>query len=146
MSYAVSGALQAAIYEALLADAALVALVGNSIYDAVPAGNVPELYVRLGTETVRGASDISGAGAAHFLTVSVITTNPGFASAKAAATAVSDALHDAPLELARGRLVSLRFERAAAKRVDAGSGRQIDLRFRARVQDDLSTQNGSLEE
>ena len=136
MSYAISGALQTAIYAALAANSELVALVGSGIYDAVPAGNVPDLYVRLGTETVRDASDASGAGTAHILTISVITTHPGFATAKATAAAVSDALHDAPLILERGRLVFLRFERAAARRVDAGSGRQIDLRFRARVQDD----------
>lgn len=136
MSYAVSGALQAAVFAALSGDAALAALVGSAIYDAVPAGTVPDLYVRLGTETVREASDGSGAGAVHSLTVSVITTNPGFASAKAAATAVSDALHGADLALTRGTLVSMQFERATARRIDAASARQIDLRFRARVSDD----------
>ena len=136
MSYAVSGALQAAVFAALSGDSVLGALVGSAIYDAVPAGSVPDLYVRLGAETVREASDGSGAGAVHSLTVSVITTNPGFASAKAAATAVSDVLHGANLALARGRLVSMQFERATARRIDAASARQIDLRFRARVSDD----------
>lgn len=136
MSYAVSGALQAAIFAALSADAALSTLVGNAVYDAVPSGSVPTLYVQLGSETVRDASDQSGAGSVHSFTVSVITTSPGFASAKAAAAAVSDALHEANLALARGRLVSMRFERATARRIDAASARQIDLRFRARVQDD----------
>ncbi len=135
MSYAISGALQAAVFEALSADLALGALVGSAVYDAVPAGSVPEIYVRLGSETVREASDGSGAGAVHFLTVSVITSSPGFASAKAAAAAVSDVLHDADLTLARGNLISLRFERATARRIDAASARQIDMRFRARVSD-----------
>ena len=45
MSYAVSGALQAAVFAALSGDAALAALVGSAIYDAVPAGTVPDLYV-----------------------------------------------------------------------------------------------------
>lgn len=136
MSYAISGALQAAVYTALTQDAALTAIVGADIYDAVPAGNLPDIYVRLGAETVREASDGSGGGAVHFLTVSVITTNPGFATAKAAATAISDALHEAALTLSRGHLVSLRFDRATARRIDTASARQIDLRFRARVQDD----------
>lgn len=136
MSYAVSGALQAAVFDALSADASLAALVGTAIYDAVPVGNVPDIYVRLGSESVREASDGSGSGAVHFLTVSVITTNPGFATIKAAATAVSDALHDAMLTLSRGSLVSLRFDRATARRIESASARQIDLRFRARVQDD----------
>lgn len=144
MSYGVSGALQSAIFAALSGDANLAGLVGSHIYDALPAGDVPALYVRLGAETVRDASDASGSGAAHFIAISVITTNPGFATAKAAAGAISDALHDAQLALERGALVSLRFERATARRVDAGAGRQIDLRFRARVQDDeFSTPNGT---
>jgi hypothetical protein len=136
MSYGVSGALQAAVFTALSADTTLATLVGTAIYDAVPVGTVPALYVLLGSETVREASDISGEGAVHAFNVSVITTNPGFTSAKAAAGAVSDALQDAELTLSRGSLVSLRFERAVAKRIDSASARQIDLRFRARVQDD----------
>tara|TARA_R110002094_G_scaffold26830_2_gene39524 strand:- start:390 stop:800 length:411 start_codon:yes stop_codon:yes gene_type:complete len=136
MSFALSEPLQTAVYQALVADAALAGTVGTAIYDAVPAGNLPPIYVRLGGEVATDASDISGDGAVHRFTVSVITTSPGFAEAKRAAGAISDALHDANLNLSRGRLVSMRFERAAARRIDAVSARQIDLRFRARVQDD----------
>ncbi|QUJ77405.1 DUF3168 domain-containing protein [Sulfitobacter albidus] len=136
MSYAYSAALQTAIFGALSADAALSQEVGDAIYDAVPSGTLPDIYVRLGSESVRDASDASGAGSAHQVTVSVITTAPGFASAKRAAGAVSDALHEADLTLDAGRLVSLRFERATARRIDGASARQIDLRFRARISDD----------
>lgn len=136
MSFAMSEPLQAAVYQALTADAALAAIVGTAIYDAVPAGALPEIYVRLGSETVTDASDCSSAGALHQLTVSVITTSPGFSRAKAAAAAVSDVLHGGDLVLSRGRLVYLRFERARAARVESASTRQIDLRFAARVQDD----------
>jgi hypothetical protein len=136
MSFAISGPLQAAVYGALTGDAALGALVGSDIYDAVPSGTLPAIYVQLGTEAVRDASDVSGAGAVHQFNVSVVTTNPGFASAKAAAGAVSDALHNAELALSRGVLISLRFERASVRRIDGAAARQIDLRFRARVQDD----------
>jgi hypothetical protein len=136
MSFAGSAPLQAAVFEALGNDAALGAIVGTAIYDAVPSGNLPAIYVRLGSETARDASDGTGAGALHRFTVSVITTQPGFASAKQAGSAISDVLHDANLTLSRGRLVSLRFERARAARIDSGAARQIDLRFAARVQDD----------
>lgn len=136
MSYAMSGALQAAVYSALVADATLAGLVGTAIYDAVPSGTLPDVYVRLGSETVKDASDGSGAGALHQFTVSVITSNPGFAGAKDVAAAISDVLHNGDLTLSRGRLVSLAFERATASRIDTASARQIDLRFRARVQDD----------
>lgn len=136
MSYGVSAALQVAVFQALSTDVTLGGLVGQAIYDAVPSGTLPDLYVRLGSEEVKDASDGSGAGAVHRFGVSVITTTAGFARAKEAAAAVSDALHEADLTLLRGRLVSLRFEKAKAARIDAVSARRIDLTFRARVQDD----------
>lgn len=136
MTYALSGPLQAAVFAALNADAALQTLVGSDIYDAVPTGSVPATYVQLGTEAAVDASDVSGAGAVHRLAVSVITTDPGFAGAKDICGAVSDALHDAELTLSRGNLVSLRFERATATRTEGGATRQIEMRFRARVSDD----------
>ncbi|TMM54311.1 DUF3168 domain-containing protein [Sulfitobacter sabulilitoris] len=136
MSYGTAGALQSAIYGALVADAALDALVSGAIYDAVPSGTLPETYVSLGRETARDASDKSGTGAVHQVDVVVITSVPGFAGAKAVAAAVSDVLHDADLVLSRGRLVSLRFERAQARRIEQGTGREIVLRFRARVEDE----------
>ena len=136
MSYAMSGPLQAAVFTTLSADTELAALVGPHIYDALPAGSLPATYVRLGRESVSDASDGSGAGALHRFTVSVVTSDPGFACAKEAAGVISDALHDGDLELSRGRLISMQFERATAARVDSGATRQIDMRFRARVQDD----------
>ena len=136
MSFAMSGPLQAAIYEALKMDVALSSVVGTAVYDAVPSGNLPAIYVRLGSETVTDASDCTSAGALHQFTVSVITTNPGFAQAKLAAAAVSDVLSGGDLALSRGRLVYMRFERARASRVESAATRQIDLRFAARVQDD----------
>jgi len=136
MSYAMSGALQAALYTTLTEDAALTGLVGSDIYDAVPTGTLPETYVSLGREQVQDASDQSKSGALHRLEISVITTQPGFARAKQVAAAISDALHGADLALSRGRLVFLRFERAQARRIDSSSAREILLRFRARVDDD----------
>ena len=52
-----------------------------------------------------------------------------------AAVAISDALEGAALVLTRGRLVSLRFQRAVARRLDEGETRRVDLTFRARVED-----------
>lgn len=137
MSYAVSAALQAAVYGALQADAALEALVGEAIYDALPAGSAPPLYVALGPEQVKDASDGTGAGAWHDLTVSVVTEAAGFHGAKAAAAAVSDVLHGAALTLTRGRLVGLWFRKAKAGRASGGL-RRIDLSFRARVEEDAA--------
>ena len=135
MSYGVSAALQAAVFQQLFTDPTLVALVGSNIFDALPAGSVPSLYVALGPEKVSDASDQTGGGALHELTVSVVTESAGFAAAKDAAAAISDALVDADLTLARGTLVGLRFHKATAARVGTGDTRRIDLIFRARVCD-----------
>ncbi len=136
MSYGVSAALQGAVYQTLVADVDLAALVGTDIYDAVPSGSVPALYVALGPEIVKDRSDKTGTGAMHQFTVSVVTEAAGFATAKTAAGAVSDALVDADLTLDRGHLVGLHFVRAKAMRVGTADERRIDLTFRALVQDD----------
>ena len=135
MSYAAAAALQSAVFQHLAADASLSALVGDHIYDALPAGAAPPLYVTLGPEAVIDASDKTGRGAEHRFTLSVVADAPGFTAAKTAATAICDALIDAPLTLSRGHLVSLGFDRATAARTNNDTGRRIDLRFRARVED-----------
>ena len=47
---------------------------------------------------------------------------------------VSAALEDASLTLTTGRLVSIFFQKAVAKRLEEGEARRIDLTFRARVE------------
>ncbi|UWQ15579.1 DUF3168 domain-containing protein [Aliiroseovarius sp. M344] len=136
MSYGVSAALQQAVYQHLTADTALSTLVTGAIYDAVPAGIITGTYVSLGPEDVRERSDMTGHGAVHEITVSVVTDAAGFQAAKGVAAAVSDALVDAALVLARGTLVYMNFHRARARRVEDADVRRIDLFFRARVQDD----------
>jgi hypothetical protein len=135
MSYGVAPALQAAVYQRLSADPALNGLVGTAIYDTMPPGAVPNIYVTLGPEVVRDASDKTGHGATHEFTISVITGEAGFQTAKEAGQAISDALIEAPLTLARGALVSLNFMRARAQRFGRGDRRRLDLTFRARVDD-----------
>ncbi len=136
MSYAVSVALQGAIYATLSADPTLSGLVGSAIYDALPSGALPPIYVSLGQEVVRQRNDSTGFGAEHRLTIKVVTEVAGFAAAKEAGAAICDALHETPLTLSRGRLVSLKFVRAQASKIEKGAGRQVDLIFRARVEDD----------
>jgi hypothetical protein len=136
MSYGVAAALQVAVYQRLTGWAPLTALVGPAVYDAIPAGPLPAIYVALGAELARDRSDQTGRGAEHEFTVAVVTDTAGFAPAKAAAAAVSDALVDADLTMTRGHLVSLNFHRATAARVGTGETRQINLTFRARVADE----------
>jgi hypothetical protein len=130
-----AAALQTAVYQALQASAELTALVGSAIFDAAPAGAVPETYVVIGPEEVRDRSDICQAGAAHDFTISVVTETAGFHAAKAIAGAVNDALLEAPLTLSRGSLIGLSFVRARAERTARGGHRRVDLRFRALVED-----------
>lgn len=136
MSYGVAAALQRAVFARLASDTNLAALVGPAIYDALPTGQLPSLYVVLGSEDVRDASDKTGAGANHTFTVSVVTQSAGFATAKEAAAMISDALVNADLPLDRGTLVALNFYKAKAARVGTGAMRQINLIFRARVADE----------
>lgn len=136
MSYGVSAALQAAIYQRLLADTALAALVGTAIYDNAPSGTILGTYVSLGPEDVRDRSDKTGYGALHMVTISVITDAAGFQVAKQVGAAISDALQGAELILSRGALCFINFERATARRVGTGETRRIDLQFNARVEDD----------
>lgn len=134
MSYALAAPLQTAVYQRLVADTALQAVIGGAIYDAIPSGSLPAIYAALGPETVEEAGDAETSGAWHEFTVSVVTELAGFQQAKVAAAAISDALDDADLTLSRGRLVGLWFRRAKAAR-ETGGLRRIDLTFRARVED-----------
>ncbi len=137
MSMALSAALQGAVYAALVADPALVALVGSEVYDApLPVGSSlpPGEFVTLGEEVVRPFGSVTSSGAVHDFVVSVHSTASGFGAAKAVAAAVSAVLVDAALPVSGGALVALRFVKAQAKRGVAPELRRIDMRFRAVVE------------
>jgi hypothetical protein len=104
-----------------------------AIYDAVPPSPA-STFVLIGPEDVRDASDKTGPGAEHLVSVSVIGDGSGFLTVKTIAAAISDALVGVSLTLSRGRLVSLAFQRASARRIDEGEVRRIDLTFRARIE------------
>lgn len=135
MSYGVAAALQSAVYQSLAGDAALTAMIGAAIYDAVPPGGNSGTYLLLGPEEVRDRSDKTGHGAEHRFSVSVISDATGFQSAKEVAVAVSDILLNTTLTLSRGQLVALNFQRAQARRTNRGTDRRIDLTFVARVEE-----------
>ncbi len=131
MSYQAAAALQSAIYARL---SGFAALAGVSIVDAMPSGVAAGSFVLIGPEAVLDQSDKSGAGAEHRFEIAVISDAAGFLTAKGIAAAVSAALVDAELALATGSLVSLRFIRANARRLDEGAVRRIDMSFRARIE------------
>ncbi|MEM7440762.1 MAG: DUF3168 domain-containing protein, partial [Pseudomonadota bacterium] len=82
MTYAVSFALQAAVYDRLVNDAALSGLVGGHIFDAPPSGSLPVAYVLIGDETVRDNSSKTHGAARHDFMVSVVSDASGFSAAK----------------------------------------------------------------
>ncbi|WP_299131416.1 DUF3168 domain-containing protein [uncultured Amaricoccus sp.] len=136
MTYRYSAGLQAAIYQRLAADAALGNLVGGAIYDAPLQGRegaaAPD-HITLGDEATRPFDTKTSVGAIHDFSVKVHSARDGFDTAKRIAGAVCAALMDAPLTLADGRLVSMRFLRAKAERGAAPEKRRISLLFRAVV-------------
>lgn len=136
MSFHASAALQAAVYQALRADPALGELVGDAVFDAMPATPPAGTHVALGPEDVADAGDMTGGGARHDFIVSVLSGTEdtgGFAPVKAAAAAVVEALEDGALTLGTGRLVGVWFVSARARRADGGAGRRVDMTFRARI-------------
>ena len=139
MTYALGESLQMAVYGRLAGHPAVDALVHGAVYDAVPQV-APDLFVALGPEDARGRSDISGSGALHDLRISVVTRRESFLAAKAAAAAVSDALLEGDLPMTRGRVVSLRFLKARARRDEGEGTRRIDLWFRARTDEQSTTE------
>lgn len=136
MTYALAATLQTAVYERLSNDAAVAAEVATAIFDAPPAGQVPDVYVVIGQEDVRDRSDATHRMAEHRFIVSVHGTLTGYLALKRAAAAVDKALTSGGLSLAAGKLVSLRFLRARARRGSSANSRRVDMTFRA-VLDDL---------
>ena len=132
MTYALSESLQAAVYDKLVNDPVIGDLTSGAVFDLVPQ-RAPDLFVAIGPERVEGVADRSGEGAIHRIMVSVVTRREGYLSAKKVAAAISDALLDGHLALKRGRLVSIRFLRADARRDRTLAARRIDLWFRART-------------
>lgn len=136
MSLRASAALQAAVYQALRADGALAAMVGDAIFDAMPVTPPAGTHVALGPEDVADAGDMTGAGARHDFVVSVLSGSEdrgGFAPVKAAAAAVVEALENGALTLGTGHLAGLWLVGARARRADGGAGRRVDMTFRARI-------------
>ena len=90
----------------------------------------------LGPEDVTERNDRGTNGSRHDFMVSVFSDAGGFQTAKDIGAAISDALVDADLTLSHGTLVSLDFLKARARRSTTSPLRQIDLWFRARVDDE----------
>lgn len=139
MTYALSWPLQEAVHRLLSTDAAVATLVGTRIYDApLPVGVETDpdgLYVTIGDEQVEDWSTATDRGAAHTLRIAVHAPRRGFAEAKQAAGAISDALLGGTLPLSRGRAVLVRFAGAHTRREEGDALRRIEMRFRVTLED-----------
>ncbi|MGR3542437.1 MAG: tail completion protein gp17 [Hasllibacter sp.] len=126
MSYAGSADLQAAVWAAL--DGAL----DVPVHDVPPPGPLPELWVGVGAEEGRDASDATGPICDHRLRIEVRGGAAGFAALKAVAAQAEAALSGPPPALAAGRIVWLRFARA--RTVQGASGRALRMDWDVRVE------------
>ncbi len=131
MSYAATAALQEAVYSVLSGDATITTLTDGNVYDALPPGPVPSLYVSLGPERVRDASDVMADAAIHDFPIIVTSDGTGFHEAKRVAAAVSDALLGGTFVMSQGAVTAMNFLRARARRV--GNVREIEIWFRAMI-------------
>lgn len=137
MSYAMSAALQEAVFTALAGNMALAAMI-EGIYDA-PAGSdgTPPTgtYITLGDEVAKDRSSASHKGTTLDFDINIHSDFAGFSAAKAAAAEVVDTLAWADLALSRGALVNLKFLKSRTRRGAAPETRRIVLVFRAILDD-----------
>ncbi len=123
--------LRAALFAALGADAALLALLGGArIYD-VPPADAAFPFVTLGEAVAADWSTATEAGCEHALTLHAFSRSGGRAEAFALAAALGSALHDAPLALHGHRLANLRVTTSEVRREADGRTFHALVRFRA---------------
>jgi Protein of unknown function (DUF3168) len=131
MPTAAAVALRSAIHAALVADGALLALLGGAyVYDEPPR-NATFPYVTIGEARVIDWSTGSDRGEEHQLTLHAWSRQGGHREAHLIAGALLQALDDAPLALAGHRLVNLRFAVADVRREADGRTYHALVRFRA---------------
>jgi len=126
-----SWALQQAVFAALTADVALLALLGAPrVYDDVPQGtDYPCLT--FGQSLARDWSTGTEPGHEHILTLHVWSQARGKRQAHEIMGALHAALHEQPLSLAGHRLINLRHEHSEARRDPDGDTIHGIARFRA---------------
>ena len=139
MTYALAWPLQEALFDLICKDPGCDAHFVGRIYDAPPpyaADATPDgLYLTLGDEQAQDWSTGSDAGSVHVVSINIHAPRRGFAEAKQAAGAVSDAVMGGTLTLSRGRVVNTRFVDARTRREEKDALRRIELRFRMTLED-----------
>jgi hypothetical protein len=136
MTTPASAALRAAIHDALIADASLVALLGGpKIYDEPPRGAAFP-YVTLGEARIADYSTGTETGAEHLMTLHAWSRQGGHKEAHIITGALLQALDEAPLTLADHHLINLRFTVADVRREADGRTYHALVRFRAVTEPD----------
>lgn len=125
--------LQGAVYQHLIGDPSLTALIDGRVYDPPPEDAVFP-YVDLGeAQTLRDdATCVSGMQI--FLTLHAWSTDVGFPEVKRVAGAVVDALHLTPLSLVTYRLISLMHRQTRIFRDADGLTSHAVIEFVAQVE------------
>lgn len=123
--------LQQAVYQTLVADSGVRALLGSArVYDDVPQGAAFP-YLTLAGFTVRDWATGTEPGTEIIFAINAWSRGAGHKEAHHLAEAVRDALHDAPLSLASHHLVNLRHESSESHRERDRDTYRISSRFRA---------------
>ncbi len=131
-----AGMLQEAVFEALGADAALIALLGGAhVFDGAPR-NAEAPYVHLGESEARDWSTATEAGTEISFAVVAWSRQPGRTEALAIAERVRAVLHEAALAVDGYRLVNLRHVATETARNEKPEGRRAVVRFRAVVEEE----------
>lgn len=131
MPTAASAALRAAVHDALIADAALVSMLGGpKIYDEPPR-SAAFPYVTLGEARITDFSSGGEPGEEHQLTLHAWSRQGGTRESHLIAGALLQALDDAALALTDHHLVNLRFSVADIRREADGRTYHALVRFRA---------------
>ena len=124
-------ALRRAMLAALVADAALLALLGGAhVYDEAPPG-APTPRIAFGDVQSRDWSAQSSTGAEQMVAITAWSGARGTREALDIADRVVAVLDQAALTLAGHHLVDLRFVALATKREQNGRFARVDIRFRA---------------
>jgi hypothetical protein len=131
MPIAAAVALRAAVHDALVANAGLVAALGGpKIYDEPPR-TAAFPYVTLGEARIADFSTGIEPGEEHQLTLHAWSREGGHREAHVITGALLQALDDAPLTLTGHHLVNLRFAVADVRREADGRTYHALVRFRA---------------
>ena len=124
-------ALRRAMLAALVADSALLSMLGGAhIYDEAPPG-APTPRIAFADVQTRDWSAQSSPGYEQMLTLTVWSGGRGARESLDIADRVIAVLDQAPLTLAGHSLIDLRFIALATKREQAGRYARADVRFRA---------------